>query len=259
MNTRHIRLEGVGNFRDFGGYAARDGRRIKHKKLYRSAHHAMATDADLEAITALEIAVIVDLRRGEERERMPSRRHTAFAGRVIENETNDAIADPWMEFVRGSDASEGAFRSYLSDYYRNAPYQERHIDLFRRYFRALAEADGPVLIHCAAGKDRTGILAALTHHLMGVERDDIFADYLLTNELAGIAERLPQVMQLIEEQSGRTPTELAVRAAMEVDAMYLETAFAAIAASHGGLDAYIEHELGVDAALREAIEARLLD
>src|SRR6185312_4315316 len=196
MNTRHIRLEGVGNFRDFGGYAARDGRRIKHKKLYRSAHHAMATDADLEAITALEIAVIVDLRRGEERERMPSRRHTAFAGRVIENETNDAIADPWMEFVRGSDASEGAFRRYLS---------------------ALAEADGPVLIHCAAGKDRTGILAALTHHLMGVERDDIFADYLLTNELAGIAERLPQVMQLIEEQSGRTPTELAVRAAMEVD------------------------------------------
>jgi protein tyrosine/serine phosphatase len=219
----------------------------------------MATDADLEAITALGIAVVVDLRRGEERERMPSRRHAAFAGRLIENDTNDAIADPWLEFVKGSDASEGAFRGYLSDYYRNAPYQDRHIDLFRRYFQALAAADGPILIHCAAGKDRTGLLAALTHHLVGVGRDDIFADYLLTNELAGIERRLPQVLQFIEEQSGHKPTPAAVRAAMAVDAAYLEAAFAVINESHGGLDAYIERELGVDAALREAIEARLLD
>src|SRR5579871_2273188 len=150
MNTRHVRLEGVDNFRDFGGYAARDGRRLKSGRLYRSAHHGGATDEDLETMHALGIAVVVDLRRGEERERMPSRRHAAFAGRLIENDTNDAIADPWMEFVKGSDASEAAFRGYLSDYYRNAPYQDRHIDLFRRYFQALAEADGPILIHCAA-------------------------------------------------------------------------------------------------------------
>ena len=258
MDQRHLRLEGVGNFRDFGGYAGRDGRRIKRGRLYRSAHHGMATDADLDAIAALDIAVIVDLRRGEERERMPSRRHAGFAGRLIENETNDAIADPWMEFVKGSDGSEGAFRGYLSDYYLNAPYQDRHIDLFRRYFQALAEADGPVLIHCAAGKDRTGLLAALTHQLMGVERDDIFEDYLLTNALAGIELRLPQVMQMIEAQSGHKPTEAAARAAMAVDATYLEAAFAAIVASHGGLDAYIEDELGVDEAMREAIALRLL-
>lgn len=259
MNTRHIPLEGVGNFRDFGGYATASGRKLKSGRLYRSAHHAMATDADLDAVHALDIAVIVDLRRGEERERMPSRRHAAFAGRVIENDTDEAIADPWMEFVRGSDGSAAAFRGYMDDYYRNAPYLERHIDLFRRYFQALADAEGPVLIHCAAGKDRTGLLAALTHQLMGVQRDDIFEDFLLTNTMAGIEQRLPQVMQMIEEQSGHKTTEAAARVAMAVDAAYLEAAFAAIAESHGGLEAYIERELGVDAALRKSIEARLLD
>ncbi len=81
MSDRILPLEGVGNFRDFGGYATGGGRRIRRGRLYRSAHHAQATDADLEAIAALELAAIVDLRRGEERERMPSRRHEGFAGR----------------------------------------------------------------------------------------------------------------------------------------------------------------------------------
>ena len=62
-----------------------------------------------------------------------------------------------------------------------AALEARHIDLFSRYFHALAEAPGPVLIHCAGGKDRTGILAALTHHIAGVMRQDIVEDYLHTN------------------------------------------------------------------------------
>jgi protein-tyrosine phosphatase len=259
MDQRIFSLEGVDNFRDFGDYATAAGRRVHPGRLYRSAHHGQATDADLAAIAALNIAVIVDLRRGEERQRTPSRRHDGFAARLIENDGNEASSDPFVEFIKASDASEGAFRAYMASYYRGAPFDERHLDLFSRYFQALAEAEGPVLIHCTAGKDRTGILAALTHHVAGVHRDDIFEDYLLTNKVASFERRLPAVAQMIVELSGRTPTDGAVRTAVSVDSAYLETAFSVIEARNGSLDGYLEDALGLTPDLRARVEARLVD
>ncbi|HTX51369.1 MAG TPA: tyrosine-protein phosphatase [Caulobacteraceae bacterium] len=256
--TRHLRFEAVENFRDYGGYPTASGKRIKQGLLYRSASHARATDADLEAIDALDIAVVVDLRRPGEREREPSRRPAGFRGQVIVNDMGEAAGDdPWWNFVRSCDLSEDAFRGYLLNYYREAPANPRHIDLFARYFRALAESDGPVLIHCAAGKDRTGVLAALTHHLAGVHPDDIVEDYLLTNNPERIAARAPMVAQMIAQETGRTATDAAVRAAIGVEAEYLAEAFRSIEAAHGSVDAYLTQALGVDAALKEALEARL--
>jgi protein-tyrosine phosphatase len=258
MHQRIFSLEGVDNFRDFGGYATAAGRGIRPGQLYRSAHHGQATDADLAAIAALNIAVIVDLRRGEERQRTPSRRHDGFAAQLIENDGNEAVSDPFVEFIKTSDVSEEAFRGYMLGYYRDAPFDDRHLDLFSRYFHALDQAEGPILIHCTAGKDRTGLLAALTHHVAGVHRDDIFADYLLTNTVASFERRLPAVSQMIVELSGRTPTDSAVRTAVSVDAAYLERAFAVIEDRTGSIDAYLEQALGVDAALRGRVEARLV-
>jgi len=258
--TRHIRLEAVENFRDFGDYPTTSGRRLKRGRLYRSASHGRATDADLAAIEALALAVVVDLRRPGERERDPSRRPAGFRGQVIVNDEGEgADADPWWTFIRSCDLSEAAFRGYLLDYYREAPFTSRHIDLFSRYFRALAEADGPVLIHCAAGKDRTGVLAALTHHIAGVHQDDIVEDYLLTNNPERMAARAPMVAELIAKETGRAPTDAAIRAAIGVEAEYLAEAFHAIEAEHGGVDAYLEGVLGVDAALRAKLEAALLE
>jgi protein tyrosine/serine phosphatase len=257
--TRHIRLEGVENFRDYGDYTTAAGKRLKPGQLYRSASHARATDADLAVMDALGLAVIVDLRRPGERERDPSRRGPGFSGRVIENDEGEAHGDdPWWTFVRSCDLSEGAFRGYLMDYYREAPFVRRHVDLFSRYFKALADAQGPVLIHCAAGKDRTGVLAALTHHLAGVHDDDIVEDYLLTNNPERIAARAPMVAELIATETGRTPTDAAIRAAIGVEADYLHEAFRVIGEAHGGVDGYLEQVLGVDAPLRTRIEARLL-
>jgi protein tyrosine/serine phosphatase len=258
--TRHVKLEAVENFRDYGDYPTASGRRMKRGRLYRSASHGRATEADLAAIEALELAYIVDLRRPGERERDPARRPAGFKGQVIQNDIGEAHGDdPWWTFVRNSDLSEEAFRGYLMNYYREAPFVERHIDLFSRYFVALAEADGPVLIHCAAGKDRTGVLAALTHHVAGVHPDDIAADYLLTNNPERMAARAPMVAQMMATETGRTPTDAAIRAAIGVEAEYLVEAFRAIEAEFGGIDAYLELVLGVDADLRQALEARLLE
>ena len=259
MSARHLRLEAVENFRDFGGYHTADGRRMKSGHFYRSASHGRATDADLEAIEALGLALIVDLRRPAERGRDPARRPAGFAGQVLVNDHEESHDDdPWWNFVKSCDLSEAAFRAYLLDYYRNAPFVPRHVDLFARYFRALADADGPVLIHCAAGKDRTGVLAALTHRVAGVHDDDIVEDFLLTNSPERMAARAPMLGQMIVEATGKTPSEEALRTIMGVEAAYLAEAFRAIEAEHGSVDAYLAAALGVDAALREALEARLL-
>ena len=258
MTDRILPLEGVLNFRDYGGYATAAGPTIKRGRLYRSAHHSRATDEDLQAMAELGLTVIVDLRRPNERRREPSRRPPGFTGQVIENDIGDVDDDPWWNFVRNSDVSEEAFRSYLMDYYRAAPFEPRHVDLYRRYFQALGETDGAVLIHCAAGKDRTGLLAALTHHLMGVSHDDLIADYLLTNEALGFEQRLPMMTQALFENAGRKPSEAAVRVALGVDQAYLLRAIEAIEAAHGDLDGYLQAVLGVDEALSERIRARLL-
>jgi protein tyrosine/serine phosphatase len=257
--TRHVPLEGVENFRDFGGYDTVAGGRLRRGLLFRSASHGRATDADLAAIAALNIAVVVDLRRKGERERDPSRRPGGFAGEVIVNNTGEDEEDTWIAHISRSDLTEASFRDYMFDYYRKAPFDPRHLDLYARYFEALERGDGPVLIHCAAGKDRTGLLAALTHHLAGVHPDDALADYLLTNDPVRMARRLPQVMDVIAAIAGRAPSEAVVRVVMAVEADYLATALAAIVAQYGDLDVYLEKGLGVDADRREAIRAKLLE
>jgi len=256
--TRHLALEGVDNFRDYGGYPTAHGRRLKRGVLFRSAGHARATDADLERLAALNLAVVVDLRRREEREREPSRRPPGFSAVVIANDEAHE-EDSWHNHIVSGELTVESCRDYLVDYYRKAPFDDRHVDLFSRYFATLAERDGPVLIHCAAGKDRTGILAALTHHVAGVHPDDIAADYLLTNDPERMARRLPLVSQYIQEASGRIPDDEAVMTVMGVDSLYLDTAFAAIRERFGDVDAYMEQALGVTPVVRDALAARLLD
>ena len=256
--SRILPFEGVDNFRDYGDYATHHGARLARGVLYRSAHHARATDADLAKMAALGLATVVDLRRKSEREREPSRRPTPFAARVIENDIGDVGVAPHMTFVANNELTPDSVRGFMIEEYRRIPFEPRHLDLYRRYFQAVAAADGPVVIHCAAGKDRTGLLAALTHKVVGVHDDDIYEDYILTNAAARIEERAPLVQQTLREATGRTPSLEAVRAFLGVMPDYLEAAFAEIDSGHGALDAYLERALGVDADVKARLRARLL-
>lgn len=255
--TRHISLQGIENFRDFGDYAAGEGR-LKKGVLFRAAHQAEATDADLAVLEALGIVTLVDLRRPNERERSPSRRWSGFAAQVIDNEMGATGPDPWLEFITSAELTEASVHAYMDEYYRRLPFKERHIDLFRRFFLALAEGQGPALIHCAAGKDRTGVLAALTHHIAGVADDDVIDDYLLTNDPTRFARRGEAYMDHIQAATGRRPSEDAMRAAMGVEARYLAEAFAVMKDAHGSLDGYLEQAVGLDAGTRERVRAHIL-
>lgn len=254
---RHIKLQGIDNLRDFGGYGAAGGRRLARGRLYRSGHHHHATDADLQALADLNIVVVVDLRRTDEREDQPSKRWPGFAATVIDNDLG-APGEGWHHMLKDAEPTAEFFHRTSLEWYRKVAFEPRLLDLYARYFQALGEADGAVLIHCAAGKDRTGLLAALTHHIAGVHRADIVEDYLLTNRAVSVQTRGPTIARLIAEYAARAPDDAAVRAAMGVEANYLETAFDAIEDRHGSVDAYLSEALGVDTARRARFEQRFL-
>ena len=255
--ARILDFEGIPNFRDFGGYDTACGRGLRAGRLYRSGHHHDATEADIEKLAGLGIGVIVDLRRTAEREREPSRRWPGFDAVVIDNDLPDRDK-PWEEVLRGNDPTPVFFRRISREWYQRAPFEPRLIDLYTRYLGMLAETDGAILIHCAAGKDRTGLLAAITHHLAGVHRNDLVQDYLLTNEAPSQTTHAPRVAKLIARHTGRSPSDEAVRVAMGVHAEDLEAAFAEIDARYGSLDSYVEQALGLSGGTRAAIEARHL-
>lgn len=249
-------FEGLTNFRDFGGYRA-GARRMATGRFFRSANHALATDADLARLASMNIAAVVDLRRPAERARAPSRRWEGFAASVIENNDPDEGAQSWDAFMQAWDMEASSYGRFLLDYYAEAPHLPRIVDLFTRYFETLAKADGAIVVHCAAGKDRTGLAVALTHHIAGVHRDDIIADYLLTNQSGRFEQHGAAWREAILQQHGRAPTMETMRFIMGVTPEYLERSFAAINERHGGVDAYLRDVLGVDNARRAEIEARL--
>ena len=257
MTSRLHRFDALDNFRDYGDYATAAGGRIATGRLFRSAHHGRMSDADLERLAAFDIGTVVDLRRPVERRRQPSRRPTGWTGQVIESDLDEVGEAPHITFLKTADLTPDSGRRFMTETYRTLPFAPAHLEIFGRYFQALADSDRPVLTHCAAGKDRTGMLAALTHHLLGVGRDDLIEDFLLTNTAVDLETRAPAIALEMEARTGRKPAHDAVVAFLGVEAAYLDTAIAAIEDRYGSIDAYLEQALGVDVAMRDRIGDRL--
>lgn len=226
-------------------------------RFFRSANHALASDADLERLSRLGIGAVIDLRRPDERERQPSRRWEGFSAMVVENDDPDEGRESWGGFMASWDLTRESFRGYIMRYYTVAPHLPRLITLYTRYFEVLAETDGAVVVHCAAGKDRTGLIVALTHALAGVHRDDIIADYLLTNDFERFRVFGARWAEEIRRERGVGPDIETMKFIMGCEAEYLERSLEVIEEQSGGVDAYLRDVLGVDTDRRSKIEERL--
>jgi protein tyrosine/serine phosphatase len=249
-------LEGVDNFRDFGGQLGRFGR-VRAGRLFRSAHWARATSGDLGRLASLDLVAVTDLRRPTERQRAPNRLPQGFRGRVIANDDGDRAEAPHVAFLRQGDLSDAAVERFLLDYYRQSPFEARHLDLFARTFQVLAQSDGAVLVHCTAGKDRTGLLAALVQRAAGVHRDDVLADYLATNAAMMTADRVEAARRDLMALTGAEPSPIMITGFLGVETRHLEAAFASIETRAGGLDAYLA-ALGVGPKAIDSVRARLI-
>ncbi|MBI1403829.1 MAG: protein-tyrosine-phosphatase [Porphyrobacter sp.] len=249
--------EGIHNLRDYGGYAVPGGGRVKTGLLFRSGQHMEASDADLELLHRLDIRTVIDLRGVSERAGFPCRRHPDFAAQVIAHDGETSSSPPHEGGGGRVEMTPAKARERMLAVYRRMPVNPAMIAMFTRYFEALATREGGSLVHCFAGKDRTGIAASLLLHVLGVHRDDVVAEFLRTNDAPtrDILER--QSLPRMEAHYGTIAPE-ALRNLMGVLPEYIETYFAEVTRDHGSVDAYLAAKLGVDEARKERLRARLV-
>lgn len=260
MHARVKALEGIHNFRDYGGYETARDRRLKTGLLFRSGQHVGATADDLAAIAALDIRTVIDLRGNSERRSYPCARPEGFDAQVYfhDGETAGRGGAPHVEAAREIVTAGDAHRAMV-DLYAFMPFRPNLTSVMRMYFDALAEREGASLLHCLAGKDRTGLAAALLHTLVGVRRDDINADYLLTNTAGNAEARIAAGAASIRASRGAQISDEAVRTLMAVHEEYLDAALVTISAKHGSVESYAREVLGVTPERLARIEARILE
>lgn len=177
--ARLIPLEGSRNFRDLGGYAGAGGRRVRHGRLFRSGTLAYLTPAGQRGLAALGVRTVCDLRTTRERLTepsvvMPATTRTLFWDYELEQGGIIGavmVATPRAETVRAA----------ITEFYRTAP--ELFAARLAEIFHLLRTTQAPVVLHCTAGKDRTGVAAALLLAALGVAREDVIADYALSDRV----------------------------------------------------------------------------
>ena len=249
--------QGIHNFRDYGGWKTRGGGTVRTGLLYRSGHHVEATDTDLSAIAPLGIHTVVDLRGQSERSAHPCRRVEGFDGEVVFYEGETTSSPPHMDIDPDTTASDFARERMLAVYTR-MPDNPAMIDMFGRYLNILVEREGASLVHCYAGKDRTGVAATMLLHILGVSEDDQRREFLRTNDSPTFDVLARQSLPGIEARLGRKLDEGAAKDLLGVREEYIDRYLEIAGQRHGSFDGYLERAIGVDDALRDALIARFV-
>lgn len=245
-----LAFDGAINFRDFGGAATRDGRRVARGRLFRSDALWQFTDADLERFAELGIRTVCDFRADHERERWPNRLPTQAAPRSLglgftPQGTQAAWAAVNSGEMRGADV-----RAYMREHYRAIA--TVHHEFYARMFQALLEADAlPFLVHCASGKDRTGFAAAIILLSLGVPREAVMADYVISDRPLHRRE----LWHLFHREVDPDAYAAVGAAAPE----YLGAALEAIDSGWGGEDRYLREVLGLSDVDRRRLAQLLLE
>jgi protein-tyrosine phosphatase len=260
MIDRVLQFNGIHNFRDYGGYATASGGWLKSGILYRSGQHRDATSDDLARVAALDIRTIIDLRGNSERASYPCARPEGFSAAVLffDGETAGRGGAPHVEAARPEIATPADAHAAMVALYAFMPFRPNLVAILAQYFDTLEQREGATLLHCFAGKDRTGLAAALLHTLLGVHRDDMMADYMLTNTAGNAEARIAAGAESIRKSRGGGLSDAAVRTLMNVHPGYLTAALDAIQDAYGAVPAYAEAMLSVTPARMKRISARLL-
>ncbi|MFZ2172642.1 MAG: tyrosine-protein phosphatase [Rhodococcus sp. (in: high G+C Gram-positive bacteria)] len=257
-----IPLTSVPNLRDVGGYPTEDGAKVRTGVYYRSTDLSRVTDVDVRLLQGLGIRTVYDLRTAGEREAAPDKvpagaRTVALdvladkGMRSIPAQMLQVIADPMIaEHALGG----GKAVEYFEGSYRDFVLMPSAIASYRMMFADLAEQNTtPALVHCTTGKDRTGWATAALLLLLGVPEDDVFRDYLLTNELL-----LPTFTKVFEKFAAQGGDPALLEPVLGVRRHYLEVSLAVMRAEFGTVENYFTAGLGLDIGIQAALRERMI-
>jgi protein-tyrosine phosphatase len=244
---RSIDLAGAFNFRDLGGYETADGRSVRWRQLFRSDSLDSLTATDLDSLQSLGLNSVIDLRSAPEIERngrfpvetaSVAWHHLSVVDTTWERDESlpkDLGATEFLELAYNKMLTEGATR-------------------FAHAFALLADADAlPAVFHCAAGKDRTGLLAALVLGAIGVHSDAIVADFALTEAA------MPRFIEAMKVRYPErfTSTHPVPAGYMAATPEAMERTLNRLTNDHGSIRNYVRH-IGVTNDAVERLESALL-
>jgi hypothetical protein len=232
---RHVEFECCFNFRDLGGYLSNDGREVRRGALYRSDSLHRLSQADLKTLAALRIRTVIDLRTDAE---------VAADGRVAEHD------ERVVEHVPFDDTMLDYLGRRADNYFSFAQMRGAEI---ATAVRLIAYGNGPMVFHCMAGKDRTGVLAALVLAAIGVPDATIAHDYALTERSLATATAWAQ---------GHDPEWAAWLAAapqgvLNAPADAIEAFLMKVRSSHGTIEDYLA-AIGTETQTLEVLRTRYL-
>jgi protein-tyrosine phosphatase len=240
--ARHLELQGASNFRDLGGYPATYGRRVHWRQIFRSNHLGHLTAADIEVVRGLGVRSAFDFRGLEER--------AAAVCAVKEIAVHSLPIEPTVVAALRARLAAGSLSAadaleIMRESYRG--YVRLNTHSFRELFAQILADTAPLVIHCTAGKDRTGFACALVLHALGVPAKVISEDYLLTNSYYR------------RDPNSAPDLPVDVRQAIgSVESSFLAAGFDAVDAQYGDLETYFRDGLGLGTAERAELKQRYL-
>jgi len=257
---RVINLEGTTNTRDIGGYQTSDLRTIRPRQIIRSENLSRLTAGDFQQLEEIGVKTVIDLRTDREHDKSP----TVWLG---DNPPQ------FFHFPVG-DAQNDWFKAQRRLMKNNRFTEEQSLALMKEGYHMIAEegppsyqklmdvvldqSNWPILIHCNAGKDRAGVAVTLILEALGVDRETIMEEYLLTNEIGRSEAKSVLLAKESKKYSrnGRGPSASAWYSIVGVQAEMLEAFYAGVNEQYGSMDAFLT-ELGVDQEARSALIASL--
>ncbi len=241
---RHIPLQGQSNFRDLGGYQTEDNKTVKWGCLFRSGQLSNLTALDLDYLSSLPLTTIVDFRSEEESEEQKTLLPKTVTNEILLPITPGNLSkNQVMQIVQEGDI--GLATKFLVDI--NEQLVLHNQSQYKAFFKEVECSEAPLMFNCTAGKDRTGLAAALLLSALGVNQHTVIEDYLLTNQYVNLDIQRIQKQFNLETQQAETLLTL-----FTVQEQFLDKALNTIEEYYTSVEQYLTEILEVDIALLKA-------
>jgi len=252
-------METITNFRDLGGIQNKDGQTILSKKLLRSGELSrVSIKEQIELLEVYELGKIIDLRSEEEVAERPDKTFENTEYRHIDIFKNEKDEETGLDDFKEIATVEQA-HNYMNNSYHTMATDEAAQEGFSQMIEETASTlsvENSVLFDCFAGKDRTGISAALLLEILNVQRDVIYADYMATNALR--VKENNELLQLAQANGLNTKSAEAFLVTLNVATDYLDTFYQTVDDEFGTIQNFISSQLQIPTSMQKDLRSLLL-